>query len=111
MKAPIKSTAAVAKPHTAPVRLCRAASGETTDATTEEHHVSEEAKRPTNLRADILPKDGFVLTIDGKMKARYDTAEDALAAGTKLKQRYPVIQVAVYDAAARAYTMVNAPTE
>ena len=52
-----------------------------------------------------------MLTIDGKMKARYDTAEDALAAGTKLKQRYPVIQVAVYDAAARAYTMVNAPTE
>jgi hypothetical protein len=111
MKAPIKTIAAGTKPHTAPTRLKRVTPGEATDTATEEHHVSEETKRPTNLRADILPKDGFVLTIDGKMKSRYDTAEDALAAGTKLKQRYPVIQVAVYDATAKVYTLVNAPAE
>lgn len=111
MKAPIKTTLAAAKPQAAATRLRRAAPGEAADTASEEHHVSEESKRPTNLRADILPKDGFVLTIDGKMKSRYDTAEDALAAGTKLKQRYPVIQVAIYDATARVYTLVNAPAE
>lgn len=111
MKAPIKSTTTSAKPPTATARLRRATPGEAADTATEEHHVSEESKRPTNLRADILPKDGFVLTIDGKMKGRYDTAEEALAAGSKLKQSYPVIQVAVYDAAARVYTLVNAPSE
>ena len=111
MKTPTTTTTAGAKPRTAPTRLKRTSPGEATDTTTEEHHVSEETKRPTNLRADILPKDGFVLTIDGKMKTRYETAEDAAAAGTKLKERYPVIQVTVYDAAARVYTQLDAPAE
>jgi hypothetical protein len=32
-----------------------------------------------------------------------------MAAAVKLKQRYPVIQVAIYDATARAYSPVNLP--
>jgi hypothetical protein len=66
----------------------------------------QEAKRPTNLRADAMPVDGYVLSIDGKLKKRYESAQEAMAAGTTLKQKYPVIQVAVYDAAARNYTPV-----
>ena len=54
-----------------------------------------------------MPVDGFVLSIDGKLKMRYESAKDATAAGTKLKQSYPVIQVAVYDATARVYTPVE----
>jgi len=47
------------------------------------------------------------LTIDGKMKTRYASAEEANAAGAKLKNNFPVLQVAVYDATKRAYTPVE----
>ena len=67
----------------------------------------QEAKRPANLRANAMPVDGFVLSIDGKLKMRYENAKDATAAGAKLKQSYPVIQVAVYDATARVYTPIE----
>jgi uncharacterized ParB-like nuclease family protein len=68
----------------------------------------QESARPANLRANVVPVDGFVLTIDGKMKTRYASAEEANAAGAKLKNNYPVLQVAVYDATERAYTPVDA---
>ena len=67
----------------------------------------QETKRPANLRANAMPVDGFVLSIDGKLKMRYENAKDATVAGTKLKQSYPVIQVAVYDATARVYTPIE----
>jgi hypothetical protein len=67
----------------------------------------QEGKKPSNLRANAMPVDGFVLSIDGKLKARYESAQAATAAGAKLKQSYPVIQVAVYDASARVYTPVE----
>ena len=63
-------------------------------------------EKPTNLRADAMPKDGYVLTDDGKMKTRYETSDGAMAAAVTLKQRYPVIQVTVYDAAARSHSPV-----
>jgi hypothetical protein len=67
----------------------------------------QETKKPSNLRANAMPSDGFVLSIDGKLKTRYESAKDATAAATKLKQSYPVIQVSVYDATARVYTPVE----
>jgi hypothetical protein len=68
-----------------------------------------ETKRPTNLRADAVPDDGYVLSVDGKLKKRFETSDEAMTAGMKLKQDYPVIQVAVFDAAARSYTPVALP--
>ena len=29
--------------------------------------MNDETKRPTNLRANVMPTDGYVLTIDGKL--------------------------------------------
>ena len=66
-----------------------------------------EIKKPENLRANAMPTDGFVLSVDGKLKTQYDNENDAMAAGAKLKQSYPVIQVAVYDANARTYRPVE----
>ena len=71
----------------------------------------QEIKKPENLRANVRPIDGFVLSVDGKLKKRYETSQDAIAAATKLKQSYPVIQVAVYDAAERNYTPVALPEQ
>lgn len=71
--------------------------------------MSTEAKKPKNLLANALPTDGFVLAVDGKLKTRFDTAKDATAAAAKLKETYPVIQVAVYDAVERKYSAVETP--
>ena len=45
-----------------------------------------------------------VLSVDGKLKTRYETAKEAMTAAAKLKETYPVIQVTVYDAAERKYS-------
>lgn len=66
-----------------------------------------EIKKPTNPPANTMPTEGYVLSIDGKFKTRYASANDAMVAGEKLKRTYPVIQVAVYDAAERNYTPVE----
>lgn len=71
--------------------------------------MSSEAKKPAVPRTDTMPTDGYVLSVDGKLKARFETSKDALAAGLKLKQAYPVLQVQVFDAAARSYTPVMVP--
>jgi hypothetical protein len=70
--------------------------------------MSEVAKQPTNLRANALPTDGYVLSIDGKLKARYETSKEAMTAGSQLKHNFPVIHVEIYDAAERKYTPVEA---
>jgi hypothetical protein len=80
---------------------------DSTNTETEDRHMNDEIKKPTNPRADVMPKHGFVLTVDGKMKASYETEPEATAAAVKLKQRFPVIQVAVYDAAAQTYTLLT----
>ena len=67
----------------------------------------EETKKPGNVRANAVPVDGFVLSVDGKLKARYETSVAAMTAASKLKQSYPVIQVAVYDAITRTFMSVQ----
>jgi hypothetical protein len=47
------------------------------------------------------------LSVDGKLKMRYETSKEAIMAASKLKRSYPVIQVAVYDAIARVFTPVD----
>jgi hypothetical protein len=54
-----------------------------------------------------MPSDGYVMAVDGKLKARYESESDAMTAASKLKQSYPVLKVAVYDAAQRTYTAVD----
>jgi len=69
--------------------------------------MAENSKKPVQIRADAIPTEGFILAVDGKLKTRYETAQDAATEAAKLKQRFPVIQVSVYDAAARTYTAVD----
>ncbi len=71
--------------------------------------MSRKTEKPGNLRADVMPNDGYVLSVDGKLKARFQTSEEAMTAGLKLKQSYPVVQVAIFDATARSYTPVVLP--
>jgi hypothetical protein len=68
--------------------------------------MAEDAKRPAQIRADAIPTDGYILTVDGKLKTRYETEQDATTGAEKLKRRFPVIQVSVYDATAGIHTTV-----
>jgi hypothetical protein len=76
-----------------------------------EIQMTKAATKPANLRANAMPTDGYVLVVDGKLKTRFDTSEEAMTAGTKLKQSFPVIQVAVLDAAGRISTPVELQKE
>lgn len=68
--------------------------------------MSENSNKPTNLRANTRPTDGYVLSVDGKLKQRYDVLKEAQTAAEKLKERFPVIQIAIYDAAAQTYSEI-----
>lgn len=72
--------------------------------------MANEQKKPVNLSANARPADGYVLVVDGKLKMRYETAKEATEAAAKLKQSFPVIQVAVYDAVKQTYAPVEPET-
>ncbi len=71
--------------------------------------MSQDSKKPKNLSANAMPSDGYVLTVDGKSKTRYETETEALAAGTQLKQKFPVVRVTVFEPIARVSTPVELP--
>ena len=72
---------------------------------------TKEVAKPANLRANAMPTEGYVLSVDGKLKTRFETEKEAMEAGAKLKRSYPVIQVTVLDAKARVYTEVGVQEE
>jgi len=74
-----------------------------------ERHMSDEAKRPRNPSANILPTEGYFLEIDGKIKTEYATSDAASKAGSELKKKYPSIQVNVYGAKEHSRTLVKLP--
>ena len=71
--------------------------------------MSQETAKPKNLPANAIPSDGYVLTVDGKLKTRYETETEAVAAGAALKQKFPMIRVSVFEPVGRTYTPVEAP--
>jgi hypothetical protein len=46
-----------------------------------------------------LPKSGFALEIDGRLKTEFSTKEGAEHGATELKRRFPMLQIRVYAAA------------
>ena len=71
--------------------------------------MNSESRQPENLKANRIPPDGYLLSVDGKFKTRYETAAEATNAGEKLKMNFPVVQVAVFDATTRTFTPVELP--
>ena len=58
-------------------------------------------------RADRPPTDGFVVIVDGHFKSEFDTLEAAEESGRKLKTTYPMLQIEIYDAAAKLRTLLS----
>jgi hypothetical protein len=49
-----------------------------------------------------LPKSGFALEIDGRLKTEFSTREGAERGAIELKRRFPMLQRRIYDAAAQS---------
>lgn len=64
---------------------------------------------PANIgRVDLMPKSGFILEIDGRLKNRFESETAALAEAVQLKSRFPKIQVKIYDAVEKTRAVVSA---
>jgi hypothetical protein len=74
---------------------------------TVEHPADNNTTRPKNPSANTMPSEGYVLEIDGKFKSEFETSEVAMKSALELKNKYPHIQVNVYDAKAHARTLVE----
>lgn len=64
---------------------------------------------PRHLNAP--PTEGYGLLVDGKLKSHYPTLEAATTAARELKKKFPLIQVALFDAATQTRTVVALPEE
>jgi hypothetical protein len=49
-------------------------------------------------RTTELPKSGFALEIDGRLKTEFSTRKGAERGATELKRRFPMLQIRIYDA-------------
>jgi len=45
-----------------------------------------------------LPTSGYALVVDGQIKSEFNTHDGALKVARELKERFPMLQVKVYDA-------------
>jgi hypothetical protein len=49
-----------------------------------------------------LPKSGFALEIDGRLKTEFSTKEGAEQGAVELKRLFPTLRIRIYDAAAQS---------
>ena len=49
-----------------------------------------------------LPKSGFALEIDGRLKTEFSTKEGAEHGAIELKRRFPMLQIRIYAAASQS---------
>jgi hypothetical protein len=77
--------------------------------TIERKEIPTSNEKPKNLRAQILPTEGFAVAVDAKIKSYHATAEEGFAAGLKIKQSFPVVHVAIFDAKEGTRTPIELP--
>jgi len=68
----------------------------------------EQQKQPRNIqRADIAPADGYALVVDGHFKTQFAEEGAAKKAAVELLAKYPMLQVAIYNASSKSRTVVK----
>ncbi|WP_426437206.1 hypothetical protein [Bradyrhizobium genosp. P] len=53
-------------------------------------------------RTTELPKTGFAIEIDGRVKTEFSTKEGAELGAIELKRRFPMLQIRIYDASSHS---------
>jgi hypothetical protein len=67
-----------------------------------------EEQQPRNIqRADIAPVNGYAIVVDGHFKAQFSEEDAAKKAATELLANFPMLQVEIYDGAAKTRTSVK----
>ena len=65
-------------------------------------------QQPRNIqRADIAPASGFALVVDGHFKTQFESDAAANKTAKELLGKYPMLQVAIYDASTKARTQIK----
>jgi hypothetical protein len=49
-------------------------------------------------RTTELPRHGFAIEIDGRLKTEFSTREGAELGAIELKRRFPMLRIRIYDA-------------
>lgn len=62
-----------------------------------------------SLHANVYPKEGYSMVVDGKFKQHFATLDDAQKAAMTLKIKFPMLQVAVRDSITAEHSPVNLP--
>ena len=67
-----------------------------------------EEQQPRNIqRADIAPANGYAMVVDGHFKTQFSEDDAAKKAATELLANFPMLQVEIYDAAAKTRTLIK----
>ena len=67
-----------------------------------------EETQPRNVtRADLVVNEGFGLEVDGRMKMVFPSLAAAQKRGRDLKAEFPMLQVKIYDAAAKSRSLIE----
>jgi hypothetical protein len=92
-----------------PLKTADSFNSKTLEKPTKQVRVAEIKTQPEQLKANVSLINNFRLEVDGRLKSEYPTAEAATKAGLELKQKYPQIQVKVFDAKERTRTVMELP--
>jgi hypothetical protein len=67
-----------------------------------------EEQQPRNIqRADIAPASGYAMVVDGHFKTQFAEQSAAKKAAKELLANYPMLKIEIYDAAAKARTLIK----
>jgi hypothetical protein len=67
-----------------------------------------EEQQPRNIqRADIVPTIGYAIVVDGHFKTQFSDESAAKKAAKELLSSYPMLQIEIYDAAAKTRTLMK----
>jgi recombinational DNA repair protein RecT len=67
-----------------------------------------EETQPRNIqRADIAPKSGYAMVVDGRFKTQFEEEAAAKKAAKELLAKFPMLQIEIYDASSKSRTLVK----
>jgi hypothetical protein len=63
---------------------------------------------PRNIqRADVAPREGYAIVVDGHFKTQFAEEAAAMKAATDLLAKYPMLQIEIYDASSKLRTLLK----
>jgi len=65
-------------------------------------------QQPRNIqRADIAPASGYAIVVDGHFKTQFSEESATKKASKELLASYPMLQIEIYNATAKTWTVMK----